>query len=118
MQCAIFRPFARREGGARKVIRDMRYMWSEMDSGLGRPKRFQPSRGVVFRRDRRWRKGRGVVAVAAAGADGDAVVVVVVVEVVEVVWAADGGREYLMGRGGWRVERVWERDHGSLLGSG
>ena len=47
--------------GQRRVRIDMRYMWSDMDSGEGMWKRRQPSRGVVFRRSRRWRKGRGVV---------------------------------------------------------
>jgi hypothetical protein len=40
---------------------DMRYMWSEIDSPWVMPKRRQPSRLVVFRRSRRWRKGIGVV---------------------------------------------------------
>lgn len=38
---------------------DMRYMWSEMDSPLSIPKRRQPSRLVVLRRSRRWKKGTG-----------------------------------------------------------
>lgn len=40
---------------------DMRYMWSAMDSGCGMEKRRHPSRGVVLRRWRRWRKGIGVL---------------------------------------------------------
>lgn len=43
------------------VMMDMRYMWSEMDSPDVMPKRRQPSRLVVLRRSRRWRKGRGEV---------------------------------------------------------
>jgi hypothetical protein len=56
----------------------MRYMWSPIDSPrmwllevlvvvfvlvleLSMPKRRQPSRGVVFRRSRRWKKGIGEV---------------------------------------------------------
>lgn len=50
-----------REEGASIVRMDMRYMWSAIDSPLEMPKRRQPSRGVVFRRVRRWRKGIGVV---------------------------------------------------------
>lgn len=50
-----------REGGQRKVIRAMRYMWSLMDSPWFRPKRRQPSRLVVLRRSRRWKKGIGEV---------------------------------------------------------
>ena len=49
-----------REGGARRVIRDMRYMWSAIDSVLVRDKRRQPSRGVDFRRERRGKKAIGV----------------------------------------------------------
>jgi hypothetical protein len=41
------------------VMMDMRYMWSEILSPLSIPKRRQPSRGVVFRRSRRWKKGMG-----------------------------------------------------------
>ena len=40
---------------------DIRYMWSEIDSPLRMLKRRQPSRGVVFKRSRRWKKGMGVV---------------------------------------------------------
>ena len=47
------------EGGASIVMMDMRYMWSEIDSPVVMPKRRQPSRLVVLRRSRRWRKGRG-----------------------------------------------------------
>ncbi len=50
---------ALREEGASMVRMAMRYMWSAMDSLDGMPKRRQPSRGVVLRRVRRWRKGRG-----------------------------------------------------------
>jgi len=41
------------------VMMDMRYMWSEMDSPWLMPKRRHPSRLVVLRRSRRWKKGRG-----------------------------------------------------------
>ena len=41
------------------MMMDMRYMWSEMDSPFLMLKRFQPSRLVIFRRSRRWKKGTG-----------------------------------------------------------
>jgi len=47
------------EGGHSIVRIDMRYMWSAMDSPWAMPKRRQPSRLVVFRRERRWKKGTG-----------------------------------------------------------
>lgn len=43
------------------VMMDMRYMWSEIDSPWFMPKRRQPSRFVVLRRSRRWKKGTGEV---------------------------------------------------------
>lgn len=42
-------------------------MWSDIDSEEGIEKRRQPSRGVVFRRSRMWRKGMGVVGLAGGG---------------------------------------------------
>lgn len=59
---------------------DMRYMWSAMDSPAADRmlKRRQPSRLVVLRRSRRWRKGRGGVVVEVE-VEVDVVVVVVVV---------------------------------------
>lgn len=41
------------------VMMDMRYMWSEIDSPWLIPNLRQPSRLVVFRRSRRWKKGTG-----------------------------------------------------------
>ena len=41
------------------VIIDIRYMWSDMDSPELIWNRRQPSRFVVFRRSRRWKKGIG-----------------------------------------------------------
>lgn len=38
---------------------DMRYMWSLILSPWLMPKRRQPSRLVVLRRSRRWKKGKG-----------------------------------------------------------
>jgi hypothetical protein len=38
---------------------DIRYIWSAMLSPLRIPKRRQPSRLLVLRRERRWKKGRG-----------------------------------------------------------
>lgn len=46
---------------------DIRYMWSDIDSEEGIEKRRQPSRGVVFRRSRMWKKGMGVVGLAGGG---------------------------------------------------
>ena len=43
------------------VMMDMRYIWSEMDSPWLMLKRRQPSRLVVLRRSRRWKKGSGEV---------------------------------------------------------
>ena len=45
--------------GQSMVMRAMRYIWSEMDSPEVMPKRRQPSRLVVLRRARRWKKGTG-----------------------------------------------------------
>lgn len=56
-----------REGGASMVRMDMRYMWSEMDSPCLMWKRHQPSRLVVFRRSRRWKKGIGLVGAVEGG---------------------------------------------------
>lgn len=53
--------FEARDGGVSSVIIDIRYMWSEMDSPWLMPKRRQPSRFVVLRRSRRWKKGKGEV---------------------------------------------------------
>lgn len=50
-----------RARGASSVMMAMRYMWSEIDSPWFMPKRRQPSRFVVFRRVRRWKKGTGEV---------------------------------------------------------
>lgn len=49
---------------------DMRYMWSEMDSPDVMRKRRQPSRLVVLRRSRRWRKGRDEVGLDGGGGLG------------------------------------------------
>ncbi len=49
------------------VKMDMRYMWSEIDSPAVMSKRFQPSRLVVFRRSRRWKKGIGEVGFEGTG---------------------------------------------------
>ena len=57
-----------RDGGASMVMMDMRYMWSEMDSPFRRPMRRQPSRLVVLRRVRRWKKGIGVSGLGGGGA--------------------------------------------------
>ena len=54
------------EVGANMVMIDIRYMWSEIDSPLRMLKRRQPSRGVVFKRSSRWKKGMGVVGAWAA----------------------------------------------------
>ena len=51
------------EVGANMVMIDIRYIWSEIDSPPRMLKRRQPSRGVVFKRSRRWKKGIGVVGV-------------------------------------------------------
>ena len=75
---------------------DMRYMWSAMDSGWGRWKRRQPSRGVVFRRERVWRKARGEV------------VVVVAVDEEE-------GLGRVIGRGGEGEDTAAERVHGAFV---
>jgi hypothetical protein len=42
--------------GRGRAMRDMRYMWSAMDSGLSTPLSTQPVRGVVFRFCTRCRK--------------------------------------------------------------
>lgn len=60
MQCGILSLEAR-EGGHSMVRIDMRYMWSAIDSPWFMPKRRHPSRGVVFKRSRRWKKGIGEV---------------------------------------------------------
>ena len=49
------------------VKMDMRYIWSEIDSPAVISKRFQPSRLVVFRRSRRWKKGIGEVGFEGTG---------------------------------------------------
>jgi hypothetical protein len=43
------------------VMMAMRYMWSAMLSPWRMEKRRHPSRGVVLRRVRRWKKGIGVL---------------------------------------------------------
>lgn len=60
------------DAGASIVMMDMRYMWSEMDSPVSMPKRRQPSRLVVLRRVRRWRKERGVSGWVVLGRDDGA----------------------------------------------
>ena len=102
------------------VIRDMRYMWSEIDSGLGTSERHQPSRGVVLRRERRWRNGRGVV-----GAGDDCCSEDVDGTFLGADEEADGscdgggggGGEKVTGRGGSRAEMVWESSQGLTPGT-
>ena len=74
------------EGGASIVMMDMRYMWSEIDSPVVMPKRRQPSRLVVLRRSRRWRKGRG-----AAEEEGGGGKVGMFARAVFVRWVVSGG---------------------------
>lgn len=56
-----------RAGGASMVMMDMRYMWSEIDSPSWIPKRRHPSRLVVLRRERRWKKGIGELGLVGGG---------------------------------------------------
>lgn len=56
------------EGGQSMVMIDMRYMWSEMDSPWLMPNLRHPSRLVVFRRSRRWKKGTGEDECCSSGA--------------------------------------------------
>lgn len=60
MQWEIFKRDAK-DGGASMVIIDIRYIWSEIDSAVYSPKRRHPSRFVVFRRSRKWKKAIGDV---------------------------------------------------------
>ena len=66
MQCGMF-SWEARAGGASMVMIDMRYMWSDIDSPDVISSRRQPSRLVVLRRSRRWKKGRGELVVENEG---------------------------------------------------
>lgn len=67
VQWGMFKRDAK-DGGASIVIIDIRYMWSEMDSAAHSPRRRHPSRFVVFRRSRKWKKAIGDVGFVGGGA--------------------------------------------------